>query len=241
MDISKLERNPEMVHAILKQMPDGSIMALKSCKIHIPVRYEEKDIATISNKVSTVAIFAIILDDKYYGIVTIPSFINLEPSYVNKIKIDDVGYYEMDFEEGSTVISSVDLIKKDVMTYYIYNEFIAGGKIPWFFSYSDIIRLFDNAQKFAGARVGANFAITDMVACTICRDSKDVTKFYRHQYKTIDQEQNNPPVILPLRNVSSGASNTTAKLLGSYFSDGMTSALINPSERLEHIEELLRR
>lgn len=241
MDISTLVRKPEMVHAILKQMPDGSVMTTKPCKVHIPVRFEEKDLASISNRVSTIGIIAIIVDDKYYAISVTPSYIRLEPTYVNKIKIGDVGYYELQFEEGSTVFTSTDLVKQDVLTYYIYNEIIAGGKVPWYLQYSDIIRLFDNSYKFTGAKVGANLAIMDMVACTICRDPKDVTKFYRHQYKNITQEVTDPPEILPLRNVSYGASNTTAKLLGSYFSDGMTSALIYPSERTEKIEEQLRR
>ena len=47
-------------------------------------------------------------------------------------------------------------------------------------------------------------------------------------------------VTIPLRSVAYAASNTTNKLAGSYFSVGLTSALVNPTERVEKIEAILR-
>ena len=236
MEISALIRKPEMVHAILEELPDKSVVAKANCKIHFPVRYEEQDLAEIGNKVTTVGYFAIIVDEKYYGICNIPTTVRLEPSFINKIKIDGESYYELDFEKGSVVFTTTELVKVDILTYHIYNELVAGGKIPWYMNYSDMIKMFDESPRFAGVSVGANLAVMDMVISNIARDPKDLTKYYRHIYTDVKQELDNPPEILALRNVSYGATNTTAKLLGSYFSDGLTSALINPSEREEFVE-----
>lgn len=241
MDISQLVRKPEMVHAILKELPDKTVIAKENCKIHFPVRFVEKSLAAIANKVTTIGYVAIIVDDKYYGVCNIPATIRLEPSFIDKVKIGDETYYELDFEKGSVVFSSTELVKVDILTYYIYNELIAGGQIPWYMDYSDLIRIFDDSSKFAGVTIGSNLAIMDMVSANIARDPNDLTKFYRHFITNHNQEKTNPPEILALRNISYGASNTTAKLLGSYFSDGMTSALIHPSTRVEGIEEKLRR
>lgn len=241
MDISQLVRKPEMVHAILEELPDRTIVAKENCKIHFPVRFEEKSLAVISNKVTTIGYIAIIVEDKYYGICNIPATIKLEPSYISKVKVGDSSYYELEFEKGSVVFTSSEVVKSDILTYYIYNELIAGGQIPWYMDYSDLIRIFDESPRFAGVTIGANLAIMDMVAGNIARDSKDLTRYYRHVYTDIKQEKTNPPELLALRNISYGATNTTAKLLGSYFSDGLTSALINPSVRQESIEEKLRR
>ena len=41
----------------------------------------------------------------------------------------------------------------------------------------------------------------DMVVSNICRDKKDLTKFYRHIYNDLNQEKTNPPEILSLRNI----------------------------------------
>lgn len=241
MDISTLVRKPEMVHAILEELPDKTIITKADCKVMFPVRYEEHDLAEIGNKVTTIGYFAIIVDEKYYAICNIPTTVKLEPIFINKVKIDGESYYELDFDKGSVVISTTELVKVNVLTYYIYNELIAGGKIPWYMNYSDIIKIFDESPKYAGVTIGSNLAIMDMVIANIARDPKDLTRYYRHVYTDIKQEINNPPEILALRNVSYGATNTTAKLLGSYFSDGLTSALVYPSEREEFVEEKLRR
>lgn len=241
MDISHLERKPEMVHAILQELPDKSIVTKKACKIHFPVRFEEKSLATIGNKVTTIGYFAIIVDDKYYGICNIPTNVRLDPSFISKIKIDEDSYYELSFEAGSTVFTTTEMVKNDILTYYVYNELIAGGYVPWYMSYSDLIRIFDESPRFAGVSIGSNIAIMDMVSSNICRNAKDLTKFYRHNYVDLKQERTQPPEILALRNMSYGATNTTAKLLGSHFSDGMTSALIHPSTRNEGIEDNLLR
>lgn len=241
MDISKLIRKPEMVHAILTELPDKTIITNEACKIHFPVRFEEKSLANIGNKVSTVGYFAIIVEDKYYGIVNIPGTLRLDPSFVNKIKIDGDSYYELTFEKGSVVFDTTEIVKVDILTYYIYNEIIAGGCVPWYMDYSDMVKIFDEAPRFAGVSIGINLAIMDMVACNSARNPTDLTKYYRHGYVNISQEKSSPPEILPLRNISYGATNTTSKLLGSYFSDATTSALIHPSTRVEGIEEKLRR
>lgn len=240
MDFSQLIRKPEMVHAILKELPDGSVVTTKPCKIYFPVRYEEVGLATVANTVSTVAYIGIVVDDSY-GIINIPTYVKLEPSFINKIKIEDTPYYELEFEENSTIFSTLECIKNDILTYYIYNEFIAGGNIPWYMKYEDLVRIFDKSRKFAGVDIGSNLEISDMVVSNIARDRKDLTKYYRSIYNGPLSEKTNPPEIVSLRNISYGATNTTAKLLGNYFSDSLTSALINPSERLESIEEKLRR
>jgi hypothetical protein len=65
--------------------------------------------------------------------------------------------------------------------------------------------------------------------------------FYRHQFKDTKQLTDKPPEIIALRSVQDGASNTTAKLMGAYLDEGINSALVDPAERLERVEDLLRR
>jgi hypothetical protein len=50
-----------------------------------------------------------------------------------------------------------------------------------------------------------------------------------------------PPTFIPFRSPIYGATNTTAKLIGAYFDDSINSALVNPSEKVEGVESLLRR
>ena len=239
MDRSKLVRDAEKVHAHLKELEDGSVIALKPCKLYIPARFAEGDLAIIAEEISIVGIFAMVVEDKYYGVCTANTMMRIEPSATSTVKIDDDDYLEFYFEAGARVLTSSLLVKVDTLTYHIYDEIIAKGRVPWYLSYEDLAKLFESAEYHAGVKIGANHAIMEMIAAVISRDDDDRTKYYRHTVTKLPSDK--PPAIVPLRNISYGASNTTAKLMGAYFQDGLTSALINPSERVEKVEELLRR
>ena len=71
VDKTEYIRKPEVIHASLKELPNKSIIALTNCKIQFPVRYEEVSLAVVENIVTTVGYFAIIVEDKYYGICNI--------------------------------------------------------------------------------------------------------------------------------------------------------------------------
>ena len=50
----------------------------------------------------------------------------------------------------------------------------------------------------------------------------------------------NPASYIPLNSVYYAATNTVNKLAGNHFDKGVVSALITPTEEIEHIESLLR-
>lgn len=241
MDPTKLTRDASKVHAALKKLDDGSVVALKSVKILMPSRFLEQQLAHIGNEVNICGLFAIVVDDKYYGVSSAMAMMRIEPTYTNDVKCGEDDFTEFTFEAGSTVISSVDLVQSDSFIYLIYSEIIAKGNIPWFMNYRDLGDIFDSAPHHAGVSVGANFAIIEMIASAITRAEKDRTKFYRHLIKESQDLTVQKPAFIPLRSVTYGASNTTAKLIGAYWEEGLTSALVNPTDSVEPIEGLLRR
>lgn len=240
MDTKRLIRNPSIIHAALKTMKDDSVVALKKVKIYIPTRFAEHQMAFVGTETWISGIFAVVVDDKYYGVSLVPAMMRIDPTDTNKVMVDGTENYEFTFEAGSQVIVNRNLVKSDTFIYYVYNEIVATGHIPWFFSYEDLGRLFELAPKHAGMKVGASHVIGEMIAAAISRDSKDRTKYYRHTVQTMKDLETNPPAFIPLRSVIYGATNTTSKLMGAYFDSGLTSALVNPSDKVEPIENLLR-
>lgn len=240
MDYRKLKRVPEKIQAALKEMPDGTVVAVKGCKIVIPSRFGERQLASLGAQNVIAGIHAIIVDDQFYGVSLVNAMMRIEPTTVSAVKFEDEEFTEFYFEPGSVVISNVNLVKSDTFTYYVYNEIVATGHTPWFMSYEDIGRLFETAPKHAGVRVGANHAVWEMIAAAISRDRNDKTKFYRHTVKSEKDLETNPPAFIPLRSVTYGATNTTAKFIGAYWDDALTSALVNPADAVEPIEALLR-
>lgn len=237
---SKFVRDAARVLAQLKLTEERSYVALKPLKVYIPARFPQRDLADFSNEITFVGICAIVLDDTYYAASKICAPLRSEPTLVNTVTIDDVEYIEMSYEVGDRVICSKDLVMIDNLLYRIYDEIIAKGRVPWYMSYPEIGGVFQTSLKHAGVRIGKTPTVMEIIAAAIARDETDLRRYYRQTVLTYEDITAAPPTIIPLRNISYGATNTIAKISGSRFDEGMTSAIVNPGEKVEMTERYIR-
>lgn len=240
MDIKQLTRDAGFIQSVLEQTADSKLIAKQPVKIYIPARYDERGLAEIGMQTLILGIFVIVCGDKY-AVNNVAAMVPIEPNSTIKVKIDGQDFYEFSFDKGSTVISSLDLLKNDVLVYKIYKEFIAQGNVPWYINYADMGAIFDTAKKHANTHVGSNKAVTELIISLVTRQSSDLTKYYRTQLTKPEDLIKVPPTFIPLQSVEYAATNTTNKLAGSYFSTGIVSALNSPAEREERIEAILRK
>ena len=240
MDITKCVRDATKVHQSLKKLDDNSVIAVKQVAIHIPERYTENGLATIGSETYIIGIFAI-ASEGAFGVSSVCAPMRITPSIINDIMIGEEPGIEFIFEPGDTVFADLALVAQDTMLYKVYLEFVAKGNVPWFMNYDDILGIFAAAEHHNGVKLGANDAILEMIISTMCRSPVDRSIYYRHFVKTREQVKQAPPDYIAFRSVTYGATNTTAKLIGAYFDDGLDSALAFPSKRKETIEELLRK
>lgn len=241
MDFQALQRDPKAVLSSLKKLPDGRVITTKPCKIYIPQRYAEYGLAKIGTDKHILGIFALVMEDMYYSVSIVNAMVPIDPVQMNRIKIDGAEYLEFVFNKGSTVMKTTSLVKNDTLTYLIFDEFFQKGKIPAFIGYEELGKIFDTAKKHADANVGTQRELMQLIASLVARDGSDRTKYYRTVVKTREEIKNIPPTFIPLMSVRYGATNTMNKLGGSYFSVGVNSALLSPSDRPERIETLLRK
>src|SRR5262249_24852488 len=155
------------------------------------------------------------------------------PSSTVKVLYDGDEYYEFTFDPGSTVIASTMLVKSDTLVYSIYNEILAKGRVPWYLGLEEMSELFDTAPYHAGANIGRNQEITEMIVSVTARNANDRHMQYRHLVESYEDLALRPPAWVPLRSVEFVASNTLNKIGGSYARDGMISALVTPTDRVE--------
>lgn len=240
MDLKSLVRDADKVKSVLTELPDGRLVTSKRVCIYIPTRFAERDLAYIGLDNNIVGIYAIVLDNTYYGVSTINAMINIDPSSINRIKIEDEQYFEFVFNPGSTVFKSVNLVKTDVLTYKIYDEIFSNGNVPWYINYQDLGKIFDTARYHAGANIGGNKEVTELIASLVARDPVDRTKYYRTVLESTADLKKKEPMFIGLKSVVYSATNTTNRLGGSYMSTGIVASLVNPSERVERVENLLR-
>lgn len=239
--LNNLKKDPSFITENLKELEDGSIVCLKDCKIYIPVRYEERNLAYVGSDNHILGIYGIVMEDRY-AVSLINAMVNIDPLSTDKVVIDEDEYYQFNFEKGNTLIKSVNLVKTATLTYSIFDEFFTKGYIPWYITtQEDLVSIYDTAQYHAGANVGTNKAITRLLVSFVSRDPIDKTKFFRYTLDTIDDINNKKPSFVPLKSVELSATSTLNKIGGNYFDVGVKSALVNPSSRTERIEDILRR
>jgi hypothetical protein len=241
MDPSKLIHDPAKVQSYIRETPDGKLIAAKPIKLYIPTRFAERNLASVGIETHTVGIAGLVVEDTYYALFLVNATMRIEPTSLMKIMVGDDEYYEFFFEAGSTLVSTTKLVKIDTLVFRIYDEIIAKGRVPWYLGYDELGKLFDTAKPFAGANIGQNQEVTELIVSMIARDADDRTKYYRQTVKSRDDLKKRPPAFIPLRSVQYSATNTVNKLAGSYWSDALTSALVSPADRSERIEKLLRK
>ncbi len=239
MDISHLIRDANKVHNALSEV-NNTLVALKPCKIYIPERYLTADLASTNDVVKIVGIYGIVIEDKYYASSKACAFVELDPAITNYVKINNESYLEFYFGINDTIIKNLNLVRMSTLVYRIYNNIIAKGKIPWYLNYTDLCMLFDTAFIHGNANLKADSSLLELFISTMARQHEDKAKFFRHESALLDLNVNPFPVYIPLNSVAYNTTNTTAKLLGNYFSEGLNSALVNPADTTESIETILR-
>lgn len=240
MDVSRLKRDPDKCNANIIVRGDEMVTKVP-CKIMVPARYIEQGLGVLEPEVYVIAIFALIMEDSYYTVVNAPSMMRLAPTDINHVTIDDVEYIELIFPKGAVVCPQLNLVMRNELVYYVYNELTSKGNYGWWFEEDDMAMPFENADEFCGVRVGSNHAIMQMVCSSCTRVEGDKATQYRHVAKTPADTTKYKPTIIPLRSIIWGPTNTFARAIGPYFKEGLTTALVNPAERSEPIEEMLRR
>lgn len=238
VDISKLKRDPEKAKANLVQV-GKTIVTKKACVIQFPVSYENAHLANLGTESLVFGVFPIIFEDGYYTLNNTNAQFRLSPNVIEKTKIDNIDYYVLKFEAGDTLFLSTDLVKANKLVYYAYSYFLEKGNVPWFLNLFDLANIFNTAKEHAGVNLG-NKVTVDIIVMTMARDAKETYELYKHKIKSQSDILTNPPAIIPFDSVVWNTSDTTSKLNGSYFNTAVNAALVNRSERVEIIEELLR-
>lgn len=240
MDVSKLRRDNAKIMAAVVETPDGRLIAKHALTIYIPRRFEGARLANIGEIISIAAIFAIVLEDGTYGSIKHLGMMKITPTSTTIIDIDGSDYFGFYFESGAVITESIELLKDDKLPYKTFDEILARGNVPWYLNDDDLSKLFINSKNQAGLTLTGTNAPFEVIVAAMTRGKKDIKKYHRELLREKGDEVKHPYQFIALGNVMYGTTNTVSKLMGSHFDDALTSALVNPAERVEGIETLLR-
>jgi len=235
MDVLKLVRNASKIHAAMTRR-GKQLVAIKPLKIYVPEAYFGKFLGPSGETLKFVGIFGLTVEDKYFGVSMADAMIETDPSHRNIVEIEEVKYMEFSYEPGDIIMTNVNIAQSGTFVYRIYYEMVANGKVPWYVQYRDHLTMFNTAKVHGGASLGVDNSILELLSAAMAKDPNDKTKYFRQSKPKAGDE----PVMIALKSVAHGATNTTAKISGSNFQQGVTSALVSKSTTNESIEDLLR-
>lgn len=236
MDIQSLVRDPDYVYSTFKELSDNSLVAMKETKIYFPVRFVEQGLASMDVETSVIGVLAIVVDGKY-SVFSVNAMIRFDPVEVSTVVMAGEEYYEMLFTPGAVIIPNLNVAAVDTLVYRVYNELIAKGRVPWYMTYhKDMPRIFDTASEYAGAGIGQEREVTELLMTITGRNPDNLNESYRLVAATTTK----PPRYISLKTVEYSSTNALNKLGGANFTRGTIGALVSPSEVPERIETLLR-
>ena len=239
MDITSLKRDADHFKNFLFVTKDDRLVTKEAFSICFPALYENHNFAVISDEVMVLGILAFIQGEKYC-VNKVMANLPLTPTDIRREKIGEEEYLFLQFEPGSTVCRNINVMQEQPLAYYVYDYFIANGWIPWYLNYKDVVTLFDTCAKHCDIKLGETSSVMEMICATIARSQKEPRKMFRTGKKSVEDLEKEQPFYVPLANVQFGAADTTSKLLGSYFNDGLNSAIMYKTKRVGPIEEVLR-
>lgn len=241
--MTKYKRNAEAVLSQLVENNSGQVVCKTDCRIQIPTRFSETAVglAEIGINTYTYGMFAIIRNDtNEYAVCNIAALVELNPFKVSLVTIDEVDYHEFYFEAGQVVIENTSLVKRDLLMYNIMDEIIFKGKIPWYMDYEDLGKMFDTAKYHANSNVGQNLETIEFITSMVTRSKQDRSKYIRAVGNSFKDFSLDKIEYVPLKSVFYSVNSTVNKLIGSYFTDGVTSALVKKTDKVQKIESILR-
>jgi hypothetical protein len=106
--------------------------------------------------------------------------------------------------------------------------------------YDDLGKLFDTAASHAGSNVGDNYEVIELIASMVTRSKEDRSKYIRSVAETYADVSDGKIDYVPLSSVFYSVNSTVNKIAGSYFTDGVVSALVVPTAKVDKIESILR-
>jgi len=234
-----LKRKPDAIRSYFKET-NGGMVTKENIIVMFPSRYINKKLAIMGDTVTVLSIYAIIDENNNYAVVNAPVSIELSPNMTDEVLVDGKEYIVLEFSKGDIFTHNVNLIIRNGNIYDLFDEFLIHGNIPWFLNYEDVSNLFKLSSKYAGTSIGDNPLGMELLASIVARNKDDKTMLYRKLSKDINAMKKNMPAYIALLNIYYSFTSTMSKLSGSYFKDGITSALVNKETESNAVEDMIK-
>lgn len=203
-------------------------------EIFIPMRYQNSNFLVVENKVHTLGIFSMRVNDSIEGGLQMPAVIQVDPVDTYVETKDGEQYFVCVLNKGSRIMTTTGVLKNDKIGYFMWTEFLSLGRMPEYITYDNSVSLFDDLKELTGKGTNTDHVLMEIVLAHVFRDPDNLNVFYRHS------NMNKKPAQVTLRDVAYGPSSTHSRIIGSYSDDGRNAALLNQSDQNHTLEDFFR-
>lgn len=237
ISIERLKRRPEIIKSKFKLSKNMTITS-DDLMVIFPTRFINKELCFIGDIVRVIGIYAVIDMQNNYSVTNTPIMHTLVPNNISDIEIDNVKYKLLTFDENSIFMPNNDLIVSDSFIYNLFEELFLNGNIPWYLNYNDLSDVFKESKRYAGSNIGNDNMAFEILTAIVSRSQLDKKIYFR---QTLDKVKPDSKLeYVGLNNLYYSFDNTGAKILGSYFGDGIVAALVDHEKKTSTTAEILR-
>ena len=203
-------------------------------EIFISKRYENHRCINIGNTLSTIAVFDMIVNDKYEDALFATCIVEMEPSLIEEMTIDGSEFIKATFFNGDVFIKNINVQQIQELGFVIFYEVITQANRSKHLDYRKIVKIFDVLTDVAGINFNISRSTFEMICAHLHRNPEKLSEFYRQTL------MDKPAAIIAFRDIAHGAVTTTGKMIGNYFTDSIRSAMVNPSDDSSELENIMR-
>lgn len=240
IDPTKLKRDPKKISSYLKT-DNKSIITKEELYIIFPELYLDKEINVLGDISLIVGIFAI-LDptNNLYSVSTIPTRVEVTPSEISYTIINGDSYVLLKIDKNDIFINNLNLVKDKSLAYLLFDTFFVQGKIPFYVTYLDLPNIFNNLYHYTGSKAGQNRLIYELLTAIITkyRDNPDIG--YRNILDSLKDLDTKPVIFKGLKDIHYTVTSSLSKITGSYYKQGILSAINKPDSNVSNLENIVR-
>ena len=235
-DITRLKRNSSVIKNKLKVVKDVTLVT-DDLQVMFPTRYINSKLCIMGSNIKVIGLYAIIDYNNNYSVVNAPIIQNLLPNNISDVEVEGVEYKLLNFDKNNVFLPTNKLIVSDNFIYNMFEELFIKGNIPWYVSYEDLSNIFIESKKYTNSNIGNNSMALEILTAIVSRDPSNKKTYYR---QILDKIKNENPSYVGLNNLYYSFDNTGAKILGSYFGDGIVAAIVDKEKKTSKTAEILR-
>lgn len=204
-----------------------------TCIVRILEKFEGLGCLQITDTVKTIGIFDMEVDGVTSGML-LAANVEMVPSEVTAVEIDGIRYVQCIFRKGDVFLKTTETVVEEKVAFYVWLMYVKYGQMLKAMTYSDQAVFIDKVCATCGISFPVDHVVYEVIFAHLTRAIDDFTVLYRNTDMRGDFRRIN------LNEVAHASRSTTARIIGSYFKEGINSALTKPSTSSSMIEDVLR-